>query len=264
MIIVKQINRFTSLLTRLRNAEHYEFFDEIIRFGQTMVDSLGDLRKIWDALVQAFEKEDAVYKQNSKASETKYIAKANQERINARRLIRRRVEAALYDPDPAVRAAAETLDGLFSNYKRITYAPMVELSALTTNMIQEFHNMPYAAAVDTLALAPAVDSLKAINDKFIDLYVEREQSIERIRRMGTMPSVRRRNDAALVRVVEALNGLHTAACIAGDTAAAEVYGTLIDRINGAIMQYELVYTRRSGRSVSGRYKSGHSSANEVL
>ncbi|MDR1644865.1 MAG: DUF6261 family protein [Tannerellaceae bacterium] len=252
---MKTVTHFSSLLTRLRNGEHYVFFQVIVQFGQTYIAGMSELRKLLNAIVRLFEKESKIYKYNPKSPITASLNEVNRQRIDARMLVLRQIEAASYSPHPAVKEAAKALAWILDNYKGVNHASMVEMSAMLDNMVSDFRLPRYAGAVATLSLGEAIDSLEEVNNNFIALYQKRTHSIGAIHRLGFMADIRPKIDQAFALFVEALNALLAISLLEGNTATANACQELINRINETIANFERIYTRRSGRNVSGRIKA---------
>jgi hypothetical protein len=252
---MKTIKKFATLTGNLKNAEHYEFYYEIIRFVRPVSGSLGDLEKLWNTFEYTFNQEDDVYKHSAKAGETKYIKEANAERKNAFTFIKMTIETALRDTATAKKDAAGKLSGILDNYRKILTAPMVDTSALVTNMLQELRQSAHAAALATLGLAGATDELEALNEKFIDLYAEREKSRGDAERRGTMKEVRLKTDKVFAKFAQALEMSYLIALANGNTVAAELSEKIIDTVNDTVKQYEAVYAHRGG-ATTGKNKPG--------
>ncbi|MDR0750373.1 MAG: DUF6261 family protein [Tannerellaceae bacterium] len=243
---MKIIKKFAMLVNHLRNGEHYEFYYEIIRFVSLISSSLGDLSKVWLLFVNAFQHEDDVYKHSAKASETKYISKANAERKNVFAFIKMTIETALLGADPAGKEAAVKLSEILDNFKKIPFASMTETSALITNMIQDLRLPKYATPLGVLALTATVNRLEDLNENFIDLYAEREDSRIYAEQRGSMREVRPKTDKAFARFIETLNVLYALAVSNGNAAMAEVYEKIITKVNAVVKQYETIYAHRGG------------------
>ncbi|MDR3140500.1 MAG: DUF6261 family protein [Tannerellaceae bacterium] len=249
---MKTLKKFSMLVRRLRNGEHYEFYYEIIRFVTPISSSLGDAGKLWLLFINAFQHEDDVFKHSAKASETTHISEVNAERKTAFQFIKMTIEAALLGNDPAGKAAAAKLAGILDNYKKIPSAPMVETSALITNMVQDLRLPEYATALGVFNLAGAIDDLEERNENFIDLYAEREDSRSEAEQRGSMKEVRPRTDKAFARFIETVGVLYTLSISNGNAATAEVYEKIITKLNAIVTQYETIYARRGGSTGKGK------------
>ncbi|MDR0749204.1 MAG: DUF6261 family protein [Tannerellaceae bacterium] len=248
---MKTVNKFHKLIYRVRNGDHYEFYDEIISFVQERIASLGDLLKLWTVFVTVFQKEDDIYKRSQKSAETGDINEANKDRLDQYRLIRGTVETAAFSKDPAVRQAAVKLSLVMNNFKAVSSASMTQASALIKNLIQDLRRPAYAPYVTTLALTAATDALEQYNDAFKALYKEREHSQGEAILEGNMAYIRPLTDKAFTDFTEALDGFYAVAKVSGNTAGMETFGAIIDHINFVIHNYSNIYARITGASSDG-------------
>ncbi|MDR0749988.1 MAG: DUF6261 family protein [Tannerellaceae bacterium] len=253
---MKTINKFKHLIWIFRNGDHFEFFDEIIRFMTGHAASLGDALKLWTAFVAVFQKEDDIYKRSLKSSETAGINKANESRINQFRLIKGAVELSLLSQESARRQAATALAFVTDNFKHIPTAPMNQASALITNMVQDFRRPQYAAHAETLGLQVEINFLEQFNNSFKALFEEREQSMGSAMQEGNMKYIRPFVDKAFADFAEAIGSLYAVAKLGGKTAEMETFGAIIDHINHVIYSYNKMYARISGSSSKNKPGNG--------
>jgi hypothetical protein len=253
---MKTINKFNGLTHRLRNGDHFEFYDEIARFVQGRAASLGDLLKLWTVFTEVFQREDDIYKRSLKSYETADINEANKDRIDQYRLIRGTVETSAFSKVPAVLQAATKLSFVTDNFKAIPSASMTQASALITNLLQDLRRPAFAPHVTTLALTAAVDALEQYNDAFKALYEEREQTQGDAIREGNMKYIRPLTDRAFAQFADALPSFYAIARLGGKTADTETLGAIIDHINNVIHNYTNIYARIDGAASASKNKPG--------
>ncbi|MDR0750876.1 MAG: DUF6261 family protein, partial [Tannerellaceae bacterium] len=252
---MKTVNNFITLVTKLRNGEHFEFYEENIESITPHIASLGVLLKPWTAFTNLFKQEDDIYKQSLKAAETTYVAEANQVRRNAFLVIKQSVETAALKNNPAEKEAVRKVSFVLDNFRHIPAAAMVEMSALIYNMIQDLRLPACAPHVETLGLTADVNALEAANETFKAVYRERETSIGEAGRLGNMLHIRPLTDKAFANFTEALEASFTMAKLNGQTAEAATLEALISGINDTIKQYQTIYARRHPGS-KGKGKGG--------
>jgi hypothetical protein len=242
--------KYIVLLHKLRNAEHFGFFEYNVDFIAARQSAIADIKPLWDAFHDLFTKEDTIFKRSQKAEETKPIREAHTKMKNTFMTIKRITEAASYTDDPVQKAAADRLDLVMKNYKQVPSAPMNEASALVINMVQDLLLPVNAPSVTALSLGTYVDKLDEYNSIFRELYFARAQERESLAEQGTMKEIRSRVDEAFALFTDTLGGIYTVALSSGQASKAASLKEIIDSINAIILQYEHIYARRTGRSIS--------------
>jgi hypothetical protein len=242
---MKTIENCKSLVKKLRNGEHFDFHEVIVEFVKSHVSLIAPIIILWNAFLQAFEKEDIVYKHSSKLSETKLIRDLERRRKNAFLELKRGIESASYSDDIDKKAASIKLGEVLENYKKITTAPITEVTAMVFNMIQDLKSPKYGDAVAELYLTAVVTSLEDKNDELKALYVERAQSLSEYEHTGGMKDVRIVVDKAFQNFITVVNSLYVTVRLKGVPDNENPYAAIIDFINGYIEQYERIYERRT-------------------
>ncbi|MDR1356397.1 MAG: DUF6261 family protein [Tannerellaceae bacterium] len=239
---MKSVKIYTRLLHFFRNSEHFDFFKFIVSFIVTRISGIPEILQSWNVFNGLFEKEDVIFKKSAAAIETKYIADLNSERHSLFTLFRRKVSLSEISLDATERDAAVKLNEVLTNYKSIGKAPMVEVSALIINMLQDLDKPRYATPVTTLDLSDVISKLEAANDKFRSLYQERFQNLETSEELGTMKDIRLQVDKAFKTFTQGLDAVYVVGKLSGkDVTAAE---EIIEYINAAIDQYGRVLSHR--------------------
>jgi hypothetical protein len=249
---MKIIKAYLVLLSRLRNNEHYDFFQNIDGFILKKIKDISEIIAIWTSFHNFYLREDDIYKRSAKAVETKYINEIHQQRGAVFMLVRRSIEAALYNFDDKKKEAAVKLTEVNDNYKSAANAAMTESSALLHNMIEDLRKPRYVDAVAALGLTEAVEKLEELNEKFKDVYAERTQSLEASGEQGTMAEIRPVVDRSFKLFTDAVNSFYATANMSGKSDADNPYSSIITFINGFIEQYERIYSRRSPGFATGK------------
>ncbi|MDR2388166.1 MAG: DUF6261 family protein [Tannerellaceae bacterium] len=251
---MKLITNYLTLIRRLRNAEHFDLFENIVEHIRSLTLKPAALVPIWNILSQLFEKEDEIYKRDIKSVETKQINESNEKRKAAFMAFKRHVEAATYDETDAIREAGLALTELTEKYADAYKAPMTEISALIFNMIQDLERPRYAAAVTTLGLAAAKDRMERENEAFKAIYTERTYNLEETKSKGNMKEIRRQVDAAAVNFTDNVNAFHRTNEMTQpvDQEVKTLLEDIITFFNSYIHQYELIYSRRNPKYHPGK------------
>jgi hypothetical protein len=250
------VSKYTALVRKLRNAEHFGFYGYTVDLVTPHLSSLAEIRSLWDAFYALFQKEDVIFKRSRQSEDTEFIRRAYMKARNEFIIIRRIVGTALYSDDAAEKTAADKLTIVTNNYKHIPSVAMNEAGSLIINMVQDLRLPKYASAVATLALASHVDKLAAYNDEFRELFLARIQEQESLAEQGAMKEIRAQVDESFALFTYTLGGIYLAAQSAGQTARAAALKEIIDGINGIILQYEHIYARRQPGTVSSDRPGG--------
>jgi hypothetical protein len=244
-----------SLITRLKNNEHYDFFMNIVDFVKDCVSAIPEIAVLWASFMKQFTKEGEIFKRSAMAVETKYIKEANLRRSGAYMLIRRSIEAASYSPDSKKKNASEKLGEVLRNYKSIASVAMTEVTALVANMIEDFRKPRYSGSVTELGLVDAVSSLEEVNNEFKEIYKERVLNMETSEVQGTMTYIRPIVDKAFKVFVDGINTHYSEGKLSGIPDDKNPYYKVIMFINGYIDQYERIYAHRTpGHTTTGKDK----------
>ncbi|MDR1644833.1 MAG: DUF6261 family protein [Tannerellaceae bacterium] len=237
--------KFAALVRRLRNAEHFGFYEYIVKFLTLHLAEIPEIKPLCDSFFARFQKEDEIFKHSLQAEETGPIRDLFILMRNEFMIIKRVVETAAYTDVQAEKVAAEKLSLVVKTYKKVPSAAMNEASALVINMIQDLRLSKNAASVATLGLSTHVDKMEEHNEAFRELYLARAQEIESLADMGNMREARPLTDESFNLVAYALGGDYVTAVASGNTARAAILKVIIDGINAIVLQYEHIYARRS-------------------
>jgi hypothetical protein len=245
-----------SLISRLRNAEHFDIFENIVEHVGTLTLKPVELRPYWNAFLKLFEKEDQVYKRSQKYSETRLIQTANQQRQAAYLTVKGMIDIAAYSDSLAVREASQQLTDIVENYGAIYNKPMTEASSLIFNMIQDLRSAKYAPAVAQLNMTSAVDRLERENEAFKALYVERTTNQEGVRDEGGMSDIRPKVDDAFNTFADKVNIFYQVNEEVGkDADTRAVLSDIIRFVDSFLHRYEAIYSRRSAKVHFGKEPS---------
>jgi hypothetical protein len=254
------VSKYSVLVRKLRNAEHFGFYGYNIDLVTPHLSSLAEIRSLWDAFYALFQKEDVIFKRSRQAEETETIRQAYTKARNEFIIIRRIVGTALYSDDADEKAAADKLKVMMNNYKRIPSVAMNEASSLIINMVQDLRLQKNAPAVAALSLDAHINKLEASNEAFRELFLARIQEQESLVEQGAMKEIRPQVDEAFGLFTYTLGGIYLAATAAGQTSRATALKEIIDGINGVILQYEHIYARRSPGAINGDHPGGDTPA----
>jgi hypothetical protein len=246
--MIKIIKSIITFVRRLRNAEHFDFYANILGHLKSKVLKPAALLPLWNALLQQFEREDRIYKRYIRREETKQVKGAHDKRKKAYMALKLVLETGLYSDAAPVEEAAQSLKVVMDNYSTANYAPMTEASAMIANLIQDIEQPMYA---DSLALLPgaqaAINRLKQDNENFMNLYYNRASGWEGERDEGSMLNARAAVDRDFATLTNAINVYYQANEMqpSKDPEVSATLADVIHSINSYIHQYETIYARRN-------------------
>jgi hypothetical protein len=252
---MKQILFHPTLMERLRNAEHFDFYENIVIYAESDESQLAEFRFTWNVFRQAFGLEDEIYKRNAKQEETKRLVRINKERRISFMALKRRIELAIYDKDPHVKEAGETLMQVVKNYRFSSRVPQTEASALMHNLVEDLKKAIYAAPVALAGAGPFISRLEADNAAFMSLYAERASNKETYKEEGSLFNARRQVDRAFLDLSQTINAFARTKALqrSGEATAEATLEELIHFVNSYIHRYEDIYARRNPKYHSARH-----------
>jgi hypothetical protein len=245
------IKPFRTLVGRLRNAEHFDFYDNIVNHLRDATLKPAGLVPLRDAFVRDFGREDTIYKRYLRQEDTWHVQEARDRRRKSLTALRLAVKTGLYSDQPQVAEAASALTNILNNYSGVYHAPMTEASPMIVNMIQDLKLPQYAAAVALTGVASTIDRLREDNDAFMNLYYDRASSWEDERSEGSLREARRQTDRSFTRLAEVVNVFYQANELQqpGDPDVGATLSAVIHAVNTYIHQYETIYARRRSGNV---------------
>jgi hypothetical protein len=251
---MKQITNYLALIRLLRNAEHFDMFENIVEHVDELELKPAALQPAWTLFAQLFEKEDEIYKRSLKQVETHQVNTAHDKRRMAYMGLKRSIEAATYSDDASLHDASMTLMEALDNYADAYYAPMTEVSALFFNMVQDLRKPRYAVPITTLGLGSAVDRLERDNEAFKAIYVERTYNQEELKNEGSMRDIRRQVDEAAVNFTDSVNVFYRTNELQrpADPDVRAVLEDIILFFNSFIHRYRTIVSRRNPKLSVGK------------
>ena len=238
---------FAMLVRRLRNAEHFDLFENIVLHGNTLVLPASVLPS-WNVFTGAFHHEDLVFKRPARREETELIQQAHKKRKTSYLAYKRFLEAASYSETTAVQEAAVALLKMLDNYAAAYYAPMTEASALIVNLLEDLEKARYAAMLALLpGAAELVAHIRRDNTAFMDIYSGRTFGEEELKVEGSMSDARKAVDKEFANLADTVNAAYRINELQPnkDPDVSATLANLIMYINSYIHQYEVIYSRRT-------------------
>ena len=196
MEIPMQIDQIS--IARATNAAHYEYLATV----RKRTEEIRLENELWQRAVdefrQAFDKEDAAFKQYRASLKTSPLKEADKERDANYAALRDTIKAYAKFPIAETAQHAEPLLRVIKNYKIDTSANYMKESGLIDNMLQDL--MQYERQLNRLGLLILANRLKESNDKVRQLIAERNE--ERSGQViGELKAARLACDAAYAVVV---------------------------------------------------------------
>jgi hypothetical protein len=247
-----KIKAATSLVSRLPNDEHYQFFADVDRTIVATGAGAVKIIKEYDAFRKCFNNEDTAYKNIGKSEFTAKLKKADSARDFSFAGLRNVIIGATSDLDPEVAESATRLKIPFGSYGNLARKGGDSESAGITNLLQEL-NGKYANDVIKVNLTARIAKLDAENKAYIALTDE-------LKKEGAsktplkVSECRKATDKAFAAIVERVNA---AIIMEGE----EDYAEFVREINFIIDRYRNHVAQRDGRA-SAKKKAASESDSE--
>ncbi len=235
-----------ALLSKVRNAEHFDFHWEAILFLTEAVKPFTALTAVWNTYNELFKQEDILFKQSSAYPETVALRELDSTRDRVFLSIKQKIVATLYSDGAIFRNAAQQLDHVIRIYKDANRKPYTEKSALMLNMIQDLRLPEYKDSVETVNIKMDIDALDMYNNDFIKEYTARSVKKEEKELLGKLQYIRQEVNDAFTDLTFTINTLYSANELTDKDA--DIHNGLyaiIKTLNGYIKELENVYNRRN-------------------
>lgn len=206
----------------------------------------------FEAYRKAFEGEDAIYMQTREFLDTKELADKDAERDKLFRFMKLTIQSKKLSLVADEIEAAEKLAYVIKPYILASAKPDAENTAMVSDFVKKLQSDDYSHYVATIGLTNAVDALKTANDMFSTIYSRRADE-KRVRTVSeSLQKVRRKVDAALVELINAINAIYTVnAIVEKNEEKEEEIGAVIDAVNAEILQFAETLSRRGiGRKIT--------------
>lgn len=239
-------------LARARNAEHYWLQEAILRAVTAEFATKYGISVPFEAYRKAFEGEDAIYMQTREFLDTKELADKDAERDKLFRFMKLTIQSKKLSLVADEIEAAEKLAYVIKPYILASAKPDAENTAMVSDFVKKLQSDDYSHYVATIGLTNAVDALKTANDTFSTIYSRRADE-KRVRTVSeSLQKVRRKVDAALVELINAINAIYTVnAIVEKNEEKEEEIGAVIDAVNAEILQFAETLSRRGiGRKIT--------------
>ena len=239
----------TLRLSRLRNAEYFQFMTEFKDLFNTFSPSVMKVAKFFALFMTLFEKLDLCLIILQKSGYTELMHIADQKRDSLFSGLVDLVKAALKHFNENVRAAAKRLKIVFDTYGNLAQKPNDEETAGVHNLIQDLEGK-YAADIALIGATAWVEELKASNEEYETLVKNRdtesaEKPEEKVR------TVRLELDAAYRDITEVIEALAKLA----DTPAEQVRNNaFITQWNATVERYKKRIAQRDGVNAAKKDK----------
>ena len=185
-------------IARATNAAHYEYLTTVRKRTEEIQLDHELWRKAVEEFRQAFEKEDAAFKQYRASDHTSALQKADEERDKLYASLRDTIKAYAKFPIAETAQHAEPLLKVIKNYKITTRENYMKESGLIDNMLQDL--LQYERQLNRLGLLIVANQLKAKNDEVRQLIAQRnEERMEQV--LGELKTARAVSDVAYAAVV---------------------------------------------------------------
>ena len=237
--------------SRLRNAEHFQFFTEfcnlVNRFGAETLK----VGKRFSVLLDRYKVEDECLFVLQKSGYTEQMDIADRRRDATFRGLADSVNAALNHFNTEVAAAAKLLKIVFDSYGNLAKRPLDEETSGIYNLVTDLETK-YAAEVQLTGIGQWVAELKADNERYGNLVKNRdvessEKPEAKVRRVRVEIEAPYRDITAAIEVFAMLSD--------SDTEEEAMYHDFIGMLNAVVERYKNRMAQREGISAAAAVKT---------
>jgi hypothetical protein len=252
-------------MRRLRNADHFSFYQLGVNYIEPKTLKPDALQPAWTAFRNAFGKEDVIYKRYLGRETTQLINASHKRRKDLCVWIKRVVKAALSSDMSEQKAAGSRLMFILNNYPDLLAASLTGTSAMITNMVEDMTRADHLPFVTTLELNEALSRLNAENEHFLQLYNQRAHSEGEEKEAGSLKDARKKTDQCFETLVYAINSFYYANEIlpSKDPEVSAILGDIILQMNAIISKYEKLYAYHSPNDPGGKEDDNEPSPPDV-
>ena len=235
--------------SRLRNAEHFQFFTEFRDLINLFDAELLKIKKFFTVFLRLFAIEDECMVVLRKSGYTEQIDVADQRRDSTFRGLVDSVNAALNHFNAEVTAAAKLIKIVLDAYGNLARKPGDEETSGIYNLVQDLETK-YAAEVQLIGVGQWVAELKANNESYGNLvksrYIETSEKPE-----AKMRQFRVDIEASYRDITAAIESL--VKLTDSDTEAA-MYKDFIGKLNVVVESYKNIIAQREGVAAAKKEK----------
>lgn len=240
-------------------ALHLQFLIEVMNLIKKFDPDVLKIRKLFDALCAAIEKEDRCHKVVRKSSISDLKQETDHTRDQLVLGIKDVLKSALRHFDKAVRDAAYRLKIVFDTYNRptqIIHLPYDAETIAVNDLLKEFEEK-YAEDIQITGLTPWIQKLHTCNDEFENLeksYTEQQAE----KPLFQTKDARKESDKAYKDIVYVINGN----IISEGEASEATYATFVAEFNAIIKRYNDRIAQHLGRLQAEKDKNEEEEENE--
>jgi hypothetical protein len=198
---------YKTIIRRLYNAEHADFYDRLITLLIPKMNNLPALQPVFNKLKNDYQREDDLFKLGTASVLTGEIRTQHEKRLAFFSFFWNCVEIIRFSTDQPKLQAMQKLLFLKNIYIKLTTQTYANVSGLMTNFIEDCNNATYKPSVDALDLQGPVDEMHNANESFKTLYSERSIDKVDVTNLGKLSEVRLDVDQTLNTYVDAVNAL---------------------------------------------------------
>ncbi|MDR1340773.1 MAG: DUF6261 family protein [Prevotellaceae bacterium] len=221
----------TALLQKFRNEAHYEFMIVFRNLIQKFPAIQSILVALWPDFLSFLTKEGELINLMRKSDYTKRIEQADARVDRAVIGMKEAIKSFMHHFDPAMIAAAESLNNRFAAFGRISQKSYEEEIAIVNLLIADLNTPEYSSKIATLGLSPWISELQAAETEF-ELLIGQRNVETAMKPQGPLREIRRQINALYHKMIDRIT--------AADTMdGAETYKLFIDELNAQIRYFNI-------------------------
>lgn len=249
-------------LSRMRNAEHFEFYTEVRDIIAKATPAALGITKYFDSFSQLLQKEDECLIIIRKSEFTDLLAELDKQRDEYFTGIANVIKAYTLHYNPEITEAANRLSIVFNTYGNLAYLPVTEETSKLYNLIVDLEGK-YDTDVETLNIADWVRELKKKNVKYDELVKSRyEEKTEQNEKTNVnMKEIRSQLDEVYRKITQTIEVLSELSDTAEKT---NLYKNFVTNLNVIIHDYKTRLAQREGRNEANRKKQEENEVDEQI
>ena len=224
--------------SRAQHAQHVTFMKNVSSAVPESMATKYGFAPQWTAFNGALGNEVANYKPDKGFLNTPEVVSIDRKRDEVYLFYSRIVrDYADYCPEEEKKKAATTLAFVFQEAGDVARKELSAETALLNDIIERLQEEPYASALAVIGLEEMPEKLKAANDAFNAIFVERTSAEREAAFATNLKTLRPITDDAYDDMVEAINALYAVnELVAKDEETRTELGEIIDNVNALVVR----------------------------
>lgn len=252
-----EINDSYNFSTNVVNDQHYQVHQRILAGMDAEVAATYHYDTFLTEYQETFLIEEEIYRPNTAFEESQELSDLDQQRDRRFIYVSQTITTAEYSEDEAVVEAGRKAAYVLAPYKLANTKEYNANSAQLTAFLKLATSAEYAPAFETLGLTQSLASLKELNDRFIEVYEQRDTTIAQRAQSETMRTIRPKVDQKAHDMFKVINALYLVnSLVTKDPEMEAALRQVIDFINERLISLSRIIDRQDGEGGGGSNTGG--------